>query len=58
MTFYESIANQCTQTLAVWMFIATSGERAVYFDPASTGTGVDPAFFVTSFHQKKFFHET
>ena len=40
MTFYESIANQCTQTLAVWMFIATYGERAVYFDPASTGKRV------------------
>ena len=29
MTFYESIANQCTQTLAVWMFIATSGAVSI-----------------------------
>ena len=32
MTFYESIANQGTQTLAVRMFIETSGECAMHFD--------------------------
>ena len=46
MTFYESIANQCTQTLAVWMFIATSGERAVYFDPASTAASTGKRVFL------------
>ena len=30
MNFYESIANQGTQTLAVRMFIETSGEYAEY----------------------------
>ena len=29
MTFYESIANQGTQTLAVRVFIETSGEYAM-----------------------------
>ena len=29
MTFYESIANQGTQTLAARMFIETSGEYAM-----------------------------
>ena len=29
MSFYESIANQGTQTLAVRMFIKTSGEYAM-----------------------------
>ena len=32
MTFYESVANQLAQTQAVWMFIETSGECAMYFD--------------------------
>ena len=32
MTSYESIANQGTQTKAVWMFIETFGECAMYFD--------------------------
>ena len=32
MTFYESIANQGTQTLAVRVFIETSGEYAMHFD--------------------------
>ena len=33
MTFYESIANQGTQTLkAVRVFIETSGECAMFFD--------------------------
>ena len=32
MTFYESIANKGTQTLAVRMFIETSGECAMHYD--------------------------
>ena len=32
MPFYESIANQGTQTSAVRMFIETSGECAMHFD--------------------------
>ena len=42
MTFYDSIANQGTQSQAVRMFIETSGEWAMHFDQAAkcvTDTG-------------------
>ena len=48
MTFYESIANQLAQTQAVWMFIETSGECAMYFDQEArcvTDTSLRASYF-------------
>ena len=45
MTFYESIANQGTQTWAVRMFIETSGECAMHFDQEAKCVTLPSTYF-------------